>query len=40
MTDRPRILIADDHCFVVELCKRLLETDFDVAVWLDNGRAF
>jgi CheY-like chemotaxis protein len=30
MTSRPRILIADDHNLVAELCKRLLESEFDV----------
>jgi hypothetical protein len=30
MTNRPRILIADDHNLVVELCKKLLETEFNV----------
>ncbi len=29
MTNRSRILIADDHN-LVELCKRLLESEFDV----------
>jgi DNA-binding NarL/FixJ family response regulator len=30
MTNRPRVLIADDHNLVAELCKRLLETEYDV----------
>ena len=30
MTKRSRILIADDHNLMAELCKRLLETEFDV----------
>jgi DNA-binding NarL/FixJ family response regulator len=39
MTNRPRILIADDHNLVAELCKRLLETEFDVVGTVSNGRA-
>ena len=30
MKNRARILIADDHNLVAELCKRLLETNFHV----------
>jgi hypothetical protein len=29
---RPRILIADDHTLVAELCQKLLEGQFDVVV--------
>jgi DNA-binding NarL/FixJ family response regulator len=39
MTNRPRILIADDHTLVAELCKRLLETEFDVIGMVSDGRA-
>jgi DNA-binding NarL/FixJ family response regulator len=39
MPARPRILIADDHTLVAELCKRLLETEFDVVGIVANGRA-
>ena len=39
MTNRPRILIADDHNLVAELCKRLLETEFDVVGVVFEGRA-
>jgi DNA-binding NarL/FixJ family response regulator len=39
MTNRPRILIADDHNLVAELCKKLLETEFDVVGTASNGRA-
>jgi DNA-binding NarL/FixJ family response regulator len=39
MNNRPRILIADDHNLVAELCKKLLETDFDVVGVVGNGRA-
>jgi DNA-binding NarL/FixJ family response regulator len=39
MTNRPRILIADDHTLVAELCKRLLEIDFDVVGVVADGRA-
>src|SRR5579863_155527 len=39
MYSRPRILIADDHNLVAELCKRLLETEFDVVGVVSDGRA-
>src|SRR5271169_1605556 len=39
MTSRVRILIADDHNLVAELCKRLLETEFDVVGVVSDGRA-
>ena len=39
MTNRSRILIADDHNLVAELCKRLLETEFDVVGIVSDGRA-
>jgi DNA-binding NarL/FixJ family response regulator len=39
MTKRSRILIADDHTLVAELCKRLLETEFDVIGIVNDGRA-
>lgn len=35
----PRILIADDHTLVAELCKKLLETEFDVVRTVSDGRA-
>jgi len=39
MTNRSRVLIADDHNLVAELCKRLLETEFDVIGVVSDGRA-
>jgi DNA-binding NarL/FixJ family response regulator len=36
---RSRILIADDHNLVAELCKRLLETEFDVVGVVHDGRS-
>ena len=39
MSNRPRILIADDHTLIAELCKKLLETDFDVIGIVSDGRA-
>jgi DNA-binding NarL/FixJ family response regulator len=39
MSKRPRILIADDHNLVAELCRRLLETEFDVVGVVADGRA-
>jgi DNA-binding NarL/FixJ family response regulator len=39
MNNRSRILIADDHNLVAELCKRLLENDFDVVGAVADGHA-
>jgi DNA-binding NarL/FixJ family response regulator len=39
MTNRSRILIADDHNLVAELCKKLLATEFDVVGMVSDGRA-
>lgn len=39
MINRPRILIADDHKLVADLCKRLLEAEFDVVGVVYDGRA-
>jgi DNA-binding NarL/FixJ family response regulator len=36
---RSRILIADDHTLVADLCKKLLETEFDVVGTVCDGRA-
>jgi len=36
---RPRILIADDHTLIADLCKRLLETEFEVVGTVGDGRA-
>jgi DNA-binding NarL/FixJ family response regulator len=38
-SNRPRILIADDHTLVAELCRQLLETEFEVVGTVNNGRA-
>jgi DNA-binding NarL/FixJ family response regulator len=37
--NRYRVLIADDHTLVADLCKKLLETEFDVVGTVSNGRA-
>jgi DNA-binding NarL/FixJ family response regulator len=34
---RARILIADDHRLVADLCKKLLETEYEVVGTLNNG---
>ncbi len=39
MNNRSRVLIADDHNLVAELCKRLLENDFEVVGTVSDGRA-
>ena len=39
MTNRSRILIADDHNLIAELCKHLLEKEFDVVGVVTDGRA-
>ena len=38
MPSRSRILIADDHTLVAELCRTLLEPEFDVVGIVSNGR--
>ena len=35
---RPRILIADDHKLMAELCQKILESEFDVVGTVGNGR--
>jgi DNA-binding NarL/FixJ family response regulator len=37
--NRSRVLIADDHTLVADLCKKLLETEFDVVGTVCDGRA-
>ena len=37
--NRSRILIADEHTLVAELCKKLLEREFDVVGTVCDGRA-
>jgi len=39
ITGRQRILIADDHTLFAELCKNLLEPEFQVVGVASNGRA-
>jgi DNA-binding NarL/FixJ family response regulator len=39
LNNRPRILVADDHTLVAELCRKLLETEFEVVGVVSNGRA-
>jgi DNA-binding NarL/FixJ family response regulator len=39
MSSRSRILIADDHKLIAELCQKFLETEFDVVGIVSNGRA-
>jgi len=36
--NRSRILIADDHTLVADLCKKVLETEFDVVGIVSDGR--
>jgi DNA-binding NarL/FixJ family response regulator len=36
---RSKVLIADDHNLVAELCKKLLESEFDVVGVVSDGRA-
>ena len=36
---RYRVLIADDHTLVADLCKKLLEIEFDVVGIVNNGRS-
>jgi DNA-binding NarL/FixJ family response regulator len=36
---RPRIVIADDHAFIADACKKLLEPECDVVATVGDGRA-
>ena len=36
---RPTIIVADDHRFVADACKKLLETDYDVIATVGDGRS-
>jgi DNA-binding NarL/FixJ family response regulator len=37
--NRSQIMIADDHTFVADACKKLLEPEFDVVATVGDGRA-
>jgi DNA-binding NarL/FixJ family response regulator len=37
--NRPRIVIADDHTFMADACKKLLEPKYDVVATVGDGRA-
>ncbi|MGA9967589.1 MAG: response regulator transcription factor [Terriglobales bacterium] len=37
--NRPTVMIADDHTFVADACKKLLEPEFDVVATVGDGRA-
>jgi CheY-like chemotaxis protein len=39
MPSRVRILIADDHTLVAELCKKLLEPEYEVVGIVNDGQA-
>ena len=36
---RPRIIIADDHAFMADACKKLLEPEHEVVATVGDGRA-
>jgi DNA-binding NarL/FixJ family response regulator len=38
-SNRHRILIADDHILLADLCRRLFETEFEVVGTVSDGRA-
>ena len=38
-TNRPQIMIADDHAFVADACRKLLEPEYDVVATVGDGRA-
>ena len=37
--NRPQVMIADDHAFVADACRKLLEPEFDVVATVGDGRA-
>jgi DNA-binding NarL/FixJ family response regulator len=38
-SNRPHIMIADDHTFVADACKKLLEPEYEVVATVGDGRA-
>jgi DNA-binding NarL/FixJ family response regulator len=38
-SNRPQIMIADDHAFVADACRKLLESEYDVVATVGDGRA-
>jgi len=36
--NRSQIMIADDHAFVADACRKLLEPEYDVVATVGNGR--
>jgi DNA-binding NarL/FixJ family response regulator len=36
---RPHVMIADDHAFMADACKKLLEPEYDVVATVGDGRA-
>jgi len=38
-SNRPRVLIADDHTLMAELCRNLLESEFEVVGTVGDGRS-
>jgi DNA-binding NarL/FixJ family response regulator len=39
MQSNRRIMIADDHTFVADACRKLLEREYDVVATVGDGRA-
>ncbi len=37
--NHPRIVIADDHTFIANACKKMLEPDYDVVATVGDGHA-
>src|SRR5271169_4137013 len=37
--NRPRIVIADDHAFMADACKKMLEPEHDVVAMVGDGRS-
>jgi DNA-binding NarL/FixJ family response regulator len=35
----PRLIIADDHTLVAEVCRKLLESDYEIVATVSDGRA-
>jgi DNA-binding NarL/FixJ family response regulator len=38
-SNRPHIVMADDHTFMADACKKLLEPKYDVVATVGDGRA-
>jgi DNA-binding NarL/FixJ family response regulator len=36
---KPRVLLADDHAFLLQACQKMLERDYEIPAVFTDGRA-